>query len=95
MNKWTLIVGFSVVAGAAIAEQGSYDYGLSGSISNPQRETVTNWLLSQQREAPVEQQSELRAQLYVDSQRRISDTFKSRIPDSLQEDAASTESTSN
>ncbi|WP_421705361.1 hypothetical protein [Alloalcanivorax xenomutans] len=89
MNKGLLIALTCFVSATAVAQEKSYEFGLSNSVSNPQRGTVTNWLLEQQRKSPVSQQSELPAQLYVDSQRRIGDTFKSGIPESLQERANS------
>lgn len=92
MNKSILIVLACIASSAVIAQEKSYEFGLSDSVSNPQRETVTNWLLEQQRKTPASQKSELPAQLYVDSQRRIGDTFKEKIPESLQEKASSMES---
>lgn len=88
MNKWMIAGGILMLSGQVLAQQ-SYEFGLSESVSNPQRTTVTDWLLEQQRTAPAAESSELPAQLYVDSQRRIGDTFKSSIPDSLQERANS------
>lgn len=88
MNKW-IIAGAVVMLSGQVLAQKSYEFGLSESISNPQRTTVTDWLLEQQRKTPVAETSELPAQLYVDSQRRIGDTFKSSIPESLQERANS------
>ena len=89
MRKSVVAVACLVAVGAVSAESGGYEFGLSDSISNPQRDTVTDWLLEQQRKTPVGETSELPAQLYVDSQRRIGDTFKSSIPESLQERASS------
>ena len=95
MNKWILITLTCVASSGVFSQEKSYEFGLSDSVSNPQRETVTDWLLEQQRKSPASQQSELPAQLYVDSQRRIGDTFKSKIPDSLQEKANSMKKASN
>lgn len=97
MNKLliTLMVGAVAAVSAPMnaAASGSYEFGLSDSIVNQQRETVTDWLLEQQRATPPKPESELPAQLYIDSQRRLSDTFSSSIPDSLQDKARSTQST--
>lgn len=71
----------------------NYQFGLSDSVVNQHRETVTDWLLEQQRATPPKPESELPAQLYIDSQRRLSNTFSSSIPDSLQDKARSTQST--
>ncbi|MCU5782147.1 hypothetical protein MA04_01447 [Alcanivorax balearicus MACL04] len=95
MNKWMLITLTCLASTGAVAQEKSYEFGLSDSISNPKHETVTDWLLEQQRKSPLSQQSELPAQLYVDSQRRIGDTFKAKIPESLQEKASSMKRNSN
>lgn len=97
MNKLltTLMAGVFAVAlvpANAVAND-SYEFGLSDSVINQQRETVTDWLLEQQRATPPKPESELPAQLYIDSQRRLSNTFSSSIPDSLQDKARSTQST--
>lgn len=95
MNKLliTLVVSiFTVVLIPITVAAEGYEFGLSDSVINQQRETVTDWLLEQQRATPPKPESELPAQLYIDSQRRLSDTFRSRIPDSLQEKASSTQS---
>ena len=88
MKKW-MIAGAALMLSCPVLADNSYAFGLSETVSNPQRTTVTDWLLEQQRKTPVAETSELPAQLYVDSQRRIGDTFKSSIPDSLQERANS------
>jgi len=97
MNKLltTLITGAFAVAllpANAVAKDG-YEFGLSDAVINQHRETVTDWLLEQQRATPPKPESELPAQLYIDSQRRLSNTFSSSIPDSLQDKARSTQST--
>ncbi|WP_290500472.1 hypothetical protein [Alcanivorax sp.] len=88
MKKW-MIAGAALMLSGLVVADSSYEFGLSETVSNPQRATVTDWLLEQQRKTPVAESSELPAQLYVDSQRRIGDTFKSSIPESLQERANS------
>ncbi|EKF74354.1 hypothetical protein A11A3_09145 [Alcanivorax hongdengensis A-11-3] len=76
----------------ALADQdGDYAFGLSDSVVREKPKTTTDWLLDQQRHSPPSQKSELPAQLYVDSQRRISDTFKQPIPESIQDKATSTD----
>jgi len=76
-------------AGVVFAGPESYEFGLSDPDSNIRYETVTEQLLEQQRNSTPPKESELPAQLYVDSQRRISDSFKISIPESLQEKANS------
>ncbi|MEQ3724529.1 hypothetical protein [Alcanivorax sp.] len=82
------IVAFSSF-GLVCADAGSYEFGLSDPAYSMSSETVTEKMLEQQRNASPPVESELPAQLYVDSQRRISDTFKLSIPESLQERADS------
>lgn len=75
--------------GMVCADSASYEFGLSDPAYSMRSETVTEKMLEQQRNAAPPVESELPAQLYVDSQRRISDTFKLSIPESLQEKADS------
>ncbi|MDX1802985.1 MAG: hypothetical protein R3292_02815 [Alcanivorax sp.] len=87
----SLFLGVVLVLTASFAfgeQQQDYKFGLSWQVVDPQQDTVTDWLLQQQRETPVPDKSELPAQLYVDSQRRISDTFKEKIPETLQDKAS-------
>ncbi|AJD46523.1 hypothetical protein S7S_00495 [Isoalcanivorax pacificus W11-5] len=70
---------------ALAAEPESYPSGFSDTVVNMQRETVTDWLLQQQRQNAPAVESELPAQLYVDSQRRLGDSFRTPIPDSFGE----------
>lgn len=91
MKMYSMIALVFALVATAQAEQ-NYAFGLSGSVVNPQRDTVTTWLLEQQRKTPVADQSELTAPLYVESQKRISDTFRKGIPDSLTDRANSQKS---
>ena len=61
-------------------------FGLSGQVVQRHYENDTQKLLDQQRHSPAATQSELSAPLYVDSQRRIADTFKQAIPEDFGED---------
>lgn len=92
MKKNLLFVFAMLVPFSALAESHHYEFGLSDTVSNPKRETVTGWLLDQQRSAPIKNSSELPASLYVDSQRRISDTFKTGIPENFKDKSNSTDS---
>ena len=94
MNKQCLgvLVGAVLLSPLlATAEQAPQDYpsGLSFSVVTPQPSTATERALQQQRHAPPPQRSEISAQMYVDTQRRISETFSRSIPDSLQGQADS------
>ncbi|KAF0811047.1 hypothetical protein A167_00079 [Alcanivorax sp. S71-1-4] len=70
---------------ALAAEPVQYPSGFSDTVVNVQRETVTDWLLQQQRQNRPAVESELPAQLYVDSQRRLGNSFRTPIPDSFGE----------
>ena len=48
-------------------------------------ETVTDWLLNQQRDSRPAAKSELSAPIYVDTQRRLADSFRTAIPDTFGE----------
>lgn len=74
----------------ATATADNFEFGLSDSVINQQRETVTDWLLEQQRATPPKPESELPAQLYIDSQRRLSNSFKEPMPSTLMDKAKST-----
>jgi|SRR5699024_4136696 len=94
MNKLltTLITSAFAVAllpANAVAKD-DYAFGLSDAVINQQRDTVTDWLLEQQRATPPKPESELPAQLYIDSQRRLSDSFKETLPSTLMDKAKST-----
>ncbi|WP_372653987.1 hypothetical protein [Alcanivorax borkumensis] len=89
MNKTLLFFVTVFMSAFSYADAEQYDYGLSSPGLLSQHETTTERLLKQQRLVPVTPESELSAQLYVDSQIRIGETFKTAIPDSLQERADS------
>ncbi|MCG8391853.1 MAG: hypothetical protein MI745_02110 [Pseudomonadales bacterium] len=84
MKVFALIV---LVPGLALAgePQSDYAFGVSDKVVSNQPETVTEWLLEQQRDSRETEQSELPAPLYVDSQRRLADSFRTAIPDSFGE----------
>ncbi|ASK35977.1 hypothetical protein CEK62_17090 [Alcanivorax sp. N3-2A] len=61
-------------------------FGLSGQVVERRYEFDTKQLLDQQSQSAPAARSELSAPLYVDSQRRIADTFKQAIPEDFGED---------
>lgn len=89
MRKNISFIALALTAGLAMpataAEPKQYPSGFSDTVATMQRETVTDWLLQQQRQNPPAAKSELPAQLYVDSQRRLGDSFRTPIPDSFGE----------
>ena len=84
MKKLALIL---VLPGAVLAAepQQPYSFGVSGQVVSNESETVTDWLLNQQRDSRPAGQSELAAPLYVDTQRRLADSFRTAIPESFGE----------
>ena len=80
----TLLSGMLALPALA-AEPVQYPSGFSDTVVSMQRETVTDWLLQQQRQNTPAVESELPAQLYVDSQRRLGDSFRTPIPDTFGE----------
>ena len=84
MKKLVLIL---MLPGAVLAAepQQAYSFGVSGQVVSNESETVTDWLLNQQRDSRPAGQSELAAPLYVDTQRRLADSFRTAIPESFGE----------
>lgn len=84
MNKWLLVLLIPGLAVAAEPEQ-NYSFGVSDQVVNNVPETVTDWLLNQQRDSRPAAKSELSAPIYVDTQRRLADSFRTAIPDTFGE----------
>jgi len=84
MKKLVLILVLPGVVLAAEPQQ-AYSFGVSGQVVSNESETVTDWLLNQQRDSRPAGQSELAAPLYVDTQRRLADSFRTAIPESFGE----------
>ena len=84
MKRWLLCLCLPATVMAAEPQQ-QYRFGGSDQVvSNPPK-TVTDWLLDQQRDSRQVEESELPAPLYVDSQRRLADSFRTAIPESFGE----------
>lgn len=60
-------------------------FGLSGSVTGPEAVSETRMKLERQGESGGSKESELSVQAYVDSQKRIADTFRRPIPDKMTE----------
>ena len=60
--------------------------GFSGQVIQSQPRTETSRLLEEQRYSGAAEESEISAPLYVDSQRRLGETFARPIPESLREE---------
>lgn len=83
--RWILI-GLSLPVVALAAEPAAqYRFGVSDQVVSKPPSTDTEWLLGQQRTAQSPDESELPAPLYVDSQRRLADSFRTAIPETFGE----------
>lgn len=60
-------------------------YGLSGSVIGPEAVPEAATKLERQGQSGGAQESELSVQAYVDSQKRIAETFRRPIPDKITE----------
>lgn len=81
----TLIPALFLLPALALAADEPPAFGLSGQVVDKHYEHQTQRLLDEQsRSAPAEK-SELSAPIYVDSQKRIGDTFKQAIPEDFGE----------
>jgi len=73
---------------AAIAA-GPPPFGVSGKVVDAEQEhqvgTATQRVLEQQRRSPAATKSELSVPIYIDTQRRLADSFKQPIPESFGE----------
>ena len=73
---------------AAMAD-GKPEFGLSGKVVEVEREhqlgAATQTALEQQRRSPPAEKSELSVPVYIDTQRRLADSFKQPIPESFGE----------
>ncbi len=73
---------------AAIAS-GAPQFGVSGKVVDSEREhqvgAATQRALEQQRRSPPAEKSELSVPVYIDTQRRLADSFKQPIPESFGE----------
>lgn len=84
-SPWLLIGLLLPMASLAAEPAGQYAFGVSDQVVNKPPSTETEWLLNQQRDARPAEESELSAPLYVDSQRRLADSFRTAIPETFGE----------
>ncbi|MDC0661258.1 hypothetical protein [Marinobacter sp. SS21] len=68
-----------------LAAADGYPSGLSDTPAQPPASSEAQRLLDRQRQSGAPQQGELSTQLYVDSQKRIAETFRRPVPESLSE----------
>jgi|TARA_R100000501_G_scaffold8120_1_gene16716 hypothetical protein len=71
---------------AAMAD-GRPEFGVSGNVVDAEQEhqvgAATQRALEQQRRSPPAEKSELSVPVYIDTQRRLADSFKQPIPETF------------
>lgn len=77
--------GLAILLLPLMAQAGGYAYGLSDSVIEEDPKPQVEQILQQQRESGPPEQGELSAQVYVDTQKRISETFRRPVPERLAE----------
>lgn len=83
--KWMLVMLMGCCSVATAQE--TYSSGLSNQVVEPATsQTQTGWLLQQQAQSTPPTKGELPAQLYVETQKRLADSFQQAIPAQLHED---------
>ncbi|WOD28643.1 hypothetical protein RYH70_00985 [Alloalcanivorax xenomutans] len=78
------VPGLSVASGLG-DENAKYPSGMSGSLHGEQSRTYTRAMLNNQAKSGGAEKSELAAPVYVDSQRRLAESFRHSIPESFGE----------
>lgn len=68
-----------------LAQAGGYPHGLSDTMIEEKPRTPLDVELDRQRASGPPEQGELSAQVYVDTQERISETFRRPVPEKLSE----------
>ena len=73
----------------AVMADGAPEFGVSGKVVDAEQEhqvgAATQRALEQQRRSPPAEKSELSVPVYIDTQRRLADSFKQPIPESFGE----------
>lgn len=87
MMRWMMVL--LLCSSSAWAEQKLFEHGVSSGQALQQPQTMTAWLLQQQRNTGAAPRSELPTPLYVESQNRLVESFKQPIPESLTDSANS------
>ena len=74
---------------AAVIACGPPEFGVSGKVIDTEREhqvgAATQRVLEQQRRSPSAESSEISVPVYIDTQRRLADSFKQPIPETFGE----------
>ncbi|WP_290523715.1 hypothetical protein [Alcanivorax sp.] len=85
MKAQWLMVGLALPMVALADAPEQFAFGVSGQVVSKPPATETEWLLEQQRTANQTAESELSSHLYVDSQRRLAESFRIPIPETFGE----------
>ncbi|MCH8542360.1 MAG: hypothetical protein LAT61_02195 [Alcanivorax sp.] len=91
MKKAALYMAAAAIlalTGSALAgpESGSATAGFSDQVVRSEPRTETSRLLERQRSSEAPEESEVPASVYVDSQQRLTETFRRPVPDTLREE---------
>lgn len=76
-------LGFAVLALPLLAQAGGYPHGLSDTMIEEPPRSQLEQALDRQRVSGPPEQGELSAQIYVDTQERIAETFRRPVPEQL------------
>mgnify|MGYP003116665125 CR=1 FL=1 len=84
-----LLMALMISIPVAAMADGAPQFGVSGKVVNTEREhqvgAATQSALEQQRHSPSAAKSELSVPVYIDTQRRLADSFTQPIPESFGE----------
>lgn len=84
-----LVMALLTLIPIAVMADGPPQFGVSGKVVETEQEhqvgTATQRALEQQRRSPPAEKSELSVPVYIDTQRRLADSFKQPIPETFGE----------
>ena len=84
-----LVMALLTLIPLAVMADGRPQFGVSGKVVGTEQEhqvgAATQRALEQQRRSPPAEKSELSVSVYIDTQRRLADSFKQPIPESFGE----------
>jgi hypothetical protein len=84
-----LVMALITLIPLAVMADGRPQFGVSGKVVDTEQErrvgAATQRALEQQRRSPPAEKSELSVPVYIDTQRRLADSFKQPIPESFGE----------
>ncbi len=84
-----LVMALLILIPLAVMADGRPQFGVSGKVVGTEQEhqvgAATQRALEQQRRSPPAEKSELSVPIYIDTQRRLADSFKQPIPESFGE----------